>query len=613
MKKSLIFTSLAAAFLALPSCSSDDPAVNTVPVDANGSTYVAVSIRDTNSGTRAASDYEDGTTDESAVANAGFYFYDADGSLVAEGKVWTGTGTATVSSTAANIQWTGTNVLQIDGLTDKSSPKYLVTVLNIPTGFSPQQKLADMKEALADAANISTNKDGKETNFMMATSTYNAASGETARTYNFVTELSESDFLTDPVTASNVTSPLDVYVERLAVKGTVTLDVASTNTTSTFANSVTAYKVFENTQVFKLDANGAIVSEACDVYVSLNNWAFNVTEKQSYVLKHLSDSYDEWTSTTNPWNVPTSFRSYWGESVNYSTTVDLNTDAAYATAASTDAAAKVVAGWTMAYKTYAEVAGTIGSDTPLYCTENTSPYSTSTAQFTSTLLAGSLYVVPTGQSANTSVTPATYIRFGRALYTEEAFKARVISEANLTYYKQNTENTNQYDVYTLKTTDLALQHIGDGKVIAKLATDVYKSLYVNSADKYQSATTDDETTANGVLQAASASGNTSAYCYTDGKLYYNVPIKHLNTVEVGEGEGEGTTHHAKQGYYGVVRNHVYKLVVKELTDIGHAVADVSAPIVPTKEDDPNTETYGIVTRLNILNWRVVNGNDMTLK
>jgi hypothetical protein len=92
-------------------------------------------------------------------------------------------------------------------------------------------------------------------------------------------------------------------------------------------------------------------------------------------------------------------------------------------------------------------------------------------------------------------------------------------------------------------------------------------------------------------------------------LYYNVPIKHLNTIEV----GDETTHHAKQGYYGVVRNHVYKLVVKELTDIGHAVADASAPIVPTKEDDPNTETYGIVTRLNILNWRVVTGNDMTLK
>jgi hypothetical protein len=165
----------------------------------------------------------------------------------------------------------------------------------------------------------------------------------------------------------------------------------------------------------------------------------------------------------------------------------------------------------------------------------------------------------------------------------------------------------------LKTTDLALQHIGDGKVIAKLATDVYKSLYVNNEGKYQSATTDDETTINAALKTASASGNTSAYCYTDGKLYYNVPIKHLNTVEVGEGEGEGTTHYAKQGYYGVVRNHVYKLVVKELTDIGHAVADASAPIVPTKEDDPNTETYGIVTRLNILNWRVVSGNDMTLK
>lgn len=76
----------------------------------------------------------------------------------------------------------------------------------------------------------------------------------------------------------------------------------------------------------------------------------------------------------------------------------------------------------------------------------------------------------------------------------------------------------------------------------------------------------------------------------DGKAYYYIPIRHL---------GAATTAPA---YYGVVRNHWYKVKVNALKGFGTPVYDDTKTIIPTIPDDSNTY---LAAQINVLQWRVV--------
>lgn len=80
---------------------------------------------------------------------------------------------------------------------------------------------------------------------------------------------------------------------------------------------------------------------------------------------------------------------------------------------------------------------------------------------------------------------------------------------------------------------------------------------------------------------------------TDGKAYYFVPIRHLGTDETAV------------GYYGVVRNHFYKINLTGIKGFGTPVYD------PNKEIDPIVPSYSntyLAARVQVLQWRIVNQN-----
>ena len=84
-----------------------------------------------------------------------------------------------------------------------------------------------------------------------------------------------------------------------------------------------------------------------------------------------------------------------------------------------------------------------------------------------------------------------------------------------------------------------------------------------------------------------------ALVYNDGMTYYWLDIKHL-------GLKDSTTE------YGVVRNHVYKVNITDIKGYGTPVYDKNeAFIVPDKPED--IVTY-VSAQINILSWRVVEGN-----
>ncbi|MDE6308957.1 MAG: Mfa1 fimbrilin C-terminal domain-containing protein, partial [Muribaculaceae bacterium] len=80
--------------------------------------------------------------------------------------------------------------------------------------------------------------------------------------------------------------------------------------------------------------------------------------------------------------------------------------------------------------------------------------------------------------------------------------------------------------------------------------------------------------------------------YNNGAMYYNIPIGHQATV--------GNTIDM-EGYYGVVRNHWYKLNITKIMRIGVAVNNPEEIIIPK----PEIPEYYLGADINILSWKVL--------
>ena len=80
-----------------------------------------------------------------------------------------------------------------------------------------------------------------------------------------------------------------------------------------------------------------------------------------------------------------------------------------------------------------------------------------------------------------------------------------------------------------------------------------------------------------------------------GNTYYNFDIRHL----AAEPQDESV---AAAGYYGIVRNHIYRITVKSVEGLGVPVFDPSEIITPEEK----TEAEAMLSaEIKILQWRVV--------
>lgn len=96
--------------------------------------------------------------------------------------------------------------------------------------------------------------------------------------------------------------------------------------------------------------------------------------------------------------------------------------------------------------------------------------------------------------------------------------------------------------------------------------------------------------------------------YNGGKVFYNIPIKHLGFYREGNANKgltgtESTFDWTKciSGDFGLVRNHSYRIVVDQIIGLGNGIPNPEDPIVPPT--DP--EEYFIGARIIVLNWAVV--------
>lgn len=560
---------------ALCACSNDESGIipnDTPNVFTGDKAYIKVRLADAGTLTRAQEgDFEYGTNEQS-IKNASFYFYDADGVFVTQGDVWTD-GSASTTTPAGNIEFASNNIVVLKGLDKKSYPRYMVTVLNKPTGFVHGKTLDEMQTVLADnnaegiyypatTDNVTTNY------FTMSTTSYT----ETNREKHFVTEVNEGNISLEPMTdASAIANMVTVYVERLAAK--VTLKVSDNLPKD--ANGRYPIKVTvagENNSA----GSGDIASE--DLYVELLGWKLNATAKKSFMVKNIDAAWMD-NDLGFTWNRPTDRRSHWGKSFNYGFS------------GYPENAAGVPAN--SEYLNYVDLEnGLTALENPAYCAENTNTNTIVTANFPT----GVTSILLKAKVCDANGNALDLVRYNGLLFKQDSF---------LEYVLNVLQTRNQLDVWYANGTDeegnarytqigkeyVKLEHVGDGKVKVVFTNEHGTSLYAedgsNCSDQTITALNDD-------LASASA----DAIAYNGGLMYYNIPVEHLNNGDVAE---NGTIPEAK---YGVVRNHHYVVTIDKLEKIGRGIFDGNEKIVPG--DDP--DAYYVGAKINILSWKIVSQN-----
>ena len=560
---------------ALCACSNDESGIipnDTPNVFTGDKAYIKVRLADAGTLTRAQEgDFEYGTNEQS-IKNASFYFYDADGVFVTQGDVWTD-GSASTTTPAGNIEFASNNIVVLKGLDKKSYPRYMVTVLNKPTGFVHGKTLDEMQTVLADnnaegiyypatTDNVTTNY------FTMSTTSYT----ETNREKHFVTEVNKGNISLEPMTdASAIANTVTVYVERLAAK--VTLKVSDNLPKD--ANGRYPIKVTgagENNSA----GSGDIASE--DLYVELLGWKLNATAKKSFMVKNIDAAWMD-NDLGFTWNRPTDRRSHWGKSFNYGFS------------GYPENAAGVPAN--SEYLNYVDLEnGLTALENPAYCAENTNTNTIVTANFPT----GVTSILLKAKVCDANGNALDLVRYNGLLFKQDSF---------LEYVLNVLQTRNQLDVWYANGTDeegnarytqigkeyVKLEHVGDGKVKVVFTNEHGTSLYAedgsNCSDQTITALNDD-------LASASA----DAIAYNGGLMYYNIPVEHLNNGDVAE---NGTIPEAK---YGVVRNHHYVVTIDKLEKIGRGIFDGNEKIVPG--DDP--DAYYVGAKINILSWKIVSQN-----
>lgn len=562
MKKNYLFWTMALGMtMSMASCSSDE-ANNGEPTLDGDTAYITVRLCDAGTASRATAGGFEYGVEEQKVQNCHMYFYDAAGNYVTEAAVWNDGNAAT--GTPGNIEFTSNTVVPLRGLTGNTYPEYMVTVVNRPSNFVPGRTLADMEKVLTENVCYTS---GKDVYFTMSTTSYK----QTGLNYSFVNKLVPANFSKEPVPAENpgdYTTPISVYVERLAAK--VKVNVGSNFTNAETVNGKTLYKIAQVAV-----AQGVGQSAPTDLYIQFDGWKLNATAKQSYVIKNIDATWaDSYAGIT--WNDAANHRSYWGKSFNYGDNTKTY-PSVISGVKDTDALDYVNV---ENMNTFTEVE---------YCAENTNTAEIVGANYPNAVTG----VVVKATICDANGNALDLVRHNGLLFKKADFINYVLNvldtQDKLEYYSFTGSEYAQVDASYFK-----LVNLGDGFVKVQFDATGKGDVYELKNSTYTKTT--NFTALQGNLAAISVTGServTSAY--TGGLTYYYIPIEHLN---------ENTTEGIQEGEYGVVRNHYYNVTINSISNIGKGVFDPAEDIVPSDKET----MYYIGANVNILSWKIVNQN-----
>lgn len=584
------FYSLAlAGALMLGACSSSDD-LNDGGATANeGKSYIAVNIKSVGTagaGTRAddrdytqGGTYEDGTPTEGAISAVRFFFFNSDGSpYIMKGTDlnYKELNDTPVTSDKENdhlqtIEGKTAAMLVIEGET-KTAPAYMIAVVNPWTLAKLERKAyreSQLRDAFKDNTFVKINTGGstdKYSDFVMSNSVY---SENDAR----VCASSVSGHVEDdPDEAAK--NPVDIYVERVVAKATTNV-----NTTNGLWKQISdgadagKYKIKVG-EIF-IDAE-----HKKDVYAVVQGWGLADENGQALLEKMIDVNQNNLTNTIlgiTPWTSPDYHRCFWESSVGITPAGGTNPNVNHKFSEITTPFGATPLYTCPNTPTYTDAAGADGSFTNGV---NTKPYDNT---LTKVLVAAKLVYY---DDAN-NVHPADICKYrGIQILGAENVKKQVAKD-HPEYWTVDPHDGSKHillapeDLVYTKTNLAGSDPLKSYEVrpVLKAGVKVYKKI---SDDTFETTDSNDE------LNKKLA--ESPVQVRNEGMTYYYTPIRHLANSKT------------EWGYYGVVRNHSYRITINTISGFGTPVYNPDEIIVPVIPKD--TETY-LAARINVLSWRVV--------
>lgn len=582
MKFFRLYSLALAGALMLGACSSSDDLKDGGATANEGKSYIAVNIKSvgtTGAGTRADGDYntqdggkyEDGTANEGAISKVRFFFFNSDGSayIMKNKNVNYLELDASVSGGADHLQTIEgktSAMLVIEGET-KTAPAYMIAVVN-PQTLSKLLDIAYRESQLRDEftdnsfVEITTDGTGNKQygGFVMSNSVYaeNGARVCASSVSGHVEENSEDA----------TKNPVDIYVERVVAKATTTVNTDNGWEKITSGADDGKYKI----KVGKINIDA---EHEKDVYAVVQGWGLADENGKAELEKQIDVSSNNWTSTIlgiDPWTSPDYHRCFWSASVPFTPASGTNSIVNHAFSAFT----------------------TPFGATPLYTCPNTPTYTDFTDginnkpydnTLTKVLVAAKLVYYDADNNSH----PADICKYRgmQILGAENVLKQ--VAKDHSEYWTVDPTNASKHIL--LAYTDLEYTR----EKLAGSTTDGLKSYEVRPVLKagvkvYKKESDGSFATTDSNDELNTSLAESPVQVRKDGMTYYYTPIRHL------------AQNKAEMGYYGVVRNHSYRITINTMSGFGTPVynpEEVIDPVIPK-----DTETY-LAARINVLSWRVV--------
>lgn len=567
----------------LGACSSSDDLKDGGATANEAKSYIAVNIKSvgtTGAGTRVdytqgGGTYEDGTENEGAISKVRFFFFNSDGSayIMKNKNVNYLELDASVSSAGEaghlqTIEGKTTAMLVIDGET-KTAPAYMIAVVN-PKTLSKLEDIAYRESQLRDEftdnsfVKITTDGTGNKQygGFVMSNSVYAENGARVCASSVSGHVEAKSDAATK--------NPVDIYVERVVAKATtnVNTDKGWEQIASAGADNG-KYKI----KVGKINIDA---EHEKDVYAVVQGWGLADENGTAELEKQIDVSSNNWTSTTlgiDPWTTPDYHRCFWSASVPFTPSSGSNP---------------------IVNHTFSAFTTPFGT-TPLYTCPNTLSYEEFKASnnyekpydntLTKVLVAAKLVYYDDDNNSH----PADICKYRGIQILGADNVLKQVAKDHSEYWTVDPTNPSKHVL--LAPTDLEYTR----EDLAGSTTDKLKSYEVRpvlktsvKVYKKESDGSFETTDSNDELNALLA--QSPVQVRKDGMTYYFTPIRHLAQKKT------------EMGYYGVVRNHSYRITINTISGFGTPVYNPDEVIDPVIPKD--TETY-LAARINVLSWRVV--------
>ena len=572
----------------LGACSSSDD-LNDGGATANeGKSYIAVNIKSVGTagaGTRAdynqgGGTYEDGTENEGAISAVRFFFFNSDGSAyIMKGsgvnyKELNNNTPLTGADHLLTIEGKTTAMLVIEGET-KTAPAYMVAVVNPQTLSKLEDKAyreSQLRDEFTDKSFVKITTDGSGNKqyggFVMSNSVY-AENGARVCASSVSGHVEENR---DDAT----NNPVDIYVERVVAKATTTVNTDKGWKKITSGDDEGKYKI----KVGKINIDA---EHEKDVYAVVQGWGLADENETAELEKQIDVTSNNWTSAIlgiDPWTSPDYHRCFWSASVPFTPKGGTNSIVNHAFSAFT----------------------TPFGTTPLYTCPNTfttdefkdsknyeKPYDNT---LTKVLVAAKLVYYDDADDKNAHPADICKYRGIQILGADNVLKQ--VAKDHSEYWTEDPTNPSKHVL--LAPTDLVYTR----EDLAGSTTDGLKSYEVRPVLKANVKVYKKKSDGSGSFETTDSNDELNALLAQspvqvrkDGMTYYYTPIRHL------------AQNKTEMGYYGVVRNHSYRITINTISGFGTPVYNPDEIIVPVIPKD--TETF-LAARINVLSWRVVTSN-----